>query len=88
MAIRPFPDERVIRVKETVPLLATPGQIALRLGVPKHRIDYILRSRRYIKPRAIAGMARCFDDDAVAQIRHELNAIDARNARGVSHEDH
>lgn len=74
-------------MKVTLPRLATPGQIALLLGVPKHRVDYILRSRRYIKPRALAGIVRCFDDEAVAQIRHELKAIDARTAgKGAGHD--
>jgi DNA-binding transcriptional MerR regulator len=66
----------------SVPPLATVGEIAKLLRVPLHRIEYVLRSRPHIKPRATAGGARCFDDDAIAQIRHELHAIDARRARG------
>lgn len=68
----------------SLPRLATPAEVARVLGVPLHRVLYVLRSRPHIFPRAIAGAARCFDDNAIAQIRHELNAIAARRAdKGV-----
>ncbi len=67
------------------PQLATTGRVALILNVPKHRIEYIIRTRG-IKPRAVAGVARCFDDEAIARIRYEINLIDARRAKGVSHD--
>ena len=67
---------------ESVPKLATIGEIGKLLNVPPRRIEYVLRSRPQIQPRATAAGARCFDDDAIAQIRHELNAIDARRAEG------
>lgn len=63
---------------DSVPKLATIGEVVKLLRVPLHRINYVLRSRSHIRPRATAGSARCFDDEAIAQIRHELNAIDAR----------
>ena len=62
------------------PRLMTPAEIAKGLGIPLHRVEYILRSRPRIQPRALAGNARCFDDAAVAAVRHEVNAIDARRA--------
>ena len=65
-------------MSETVAKLATIGEIARLLNVPPQRIEYVLRSRPHIKPRAIAGIARCFNDEAIAQIRHELHAIEAR----------
>lgn len=65
---------------EHVPRLATIGALAQRFNVPLHRIEYIVRSRTYIKPQARAGGVRCFGDEAVAQIRHELRAMDARQA--------
>lgn len=65
---------------DSIPKLATVGQIADLLDAPVYRIEYILRSRRHIRPRAIAAGARCFDDHGVSLIRHELNAIDARRA--------
>ena len=66
----------------SVPQLATIGEVARLLRAPLHRIEYILRSRPHIRPRAKAGGARCFDDDAIAQIRHELSSIDARRRTG------
>ena len=66
------------------PRLRTPGVIAAELGEPLHRIVYVLRTRPHIKPAARAGRLRLFDADAVAMIRHALNAIDAR--KGPSHE--
>lgn len=64
------------------PRLATIGEVANILNAPLHRIEYIVRTRPHVKPRAIAAGARCFDDRAIALIRHELNAIDARRAGG------
>lgn len=73
-------------MKQFVPRLATIGEIARTLDVPLHRVEYVVRSRTHIRPRAVAGSARCFDDNAIAQIRHELNAIDARRGRkAVAH---
>lgn len=65
-------------MSKPVPKLATIGEVAKLLDCPLHRIEYVLRSRPHIRPRAVAGGARCFDDEAVAQIHHELHAIDAR----------
>jgi hypothetical protein len=69
-----------------VPSLLTPGRIAAELGVPIGRVVYILATRRHINPAARAGTLRLFDRQAVAQIRHELNAIEARRSGlGVGH---
>jgi hypothetical protein len=62
----------------TVPSLLTPGRIADQLGVSLQRILYVLSTRRHIAPVARAGVLRLFNQQAVAMIRHELNAIDAR----------
>ena len=64
------------------PRLVTVGVIAAELDEPVDRIDRILRTRRHIKPRAYAGNVRLFDNAAIAQVRHELNAIDARRTGG------
>lgn len=61
-----------------LPALRTPGVVARELGKPLHRVLYILKTRTHILPTATAGVLRLFDRRAVAQIRHELNAIDAR----------
>jgi len=65
-------------MRASLPKLATVGEISRLLRAPIHRIEYVLRTRPHISARAVAGRARCFDDNAIAQIRHELNAIDAR----------
>jgi hypothetical protein len=64
--------------------LITVGIIARDLGEPLHRILYVLSSRKHIRPAARAGTLRLFDRQAVAMIRHELNAIDARRCRRES----
>lgn len=61
-----------------VPSLRTPGRIAAELREPLGRVLYVLRTRPHIQPSARAGVIRLFDRRAVAQIRHELNAMDAR----------
>jgi len=72
---------------ETVPSLLTPGRIADALGVSLPRVLYILATRRHIRPAARAGTIRLFDREAVAQVRHELTAIDARKRTGVRDEE-
>jgi hypothetical protein len=69
-----------------LPRLATIGEVARELGAPVHRVAYVLRTRSDIVPRAIAGNARCFDDPAIARIRHEMAKIDARRHKGASRE--
>ncbi len=64
-----------------VPTLRSPGVVATYLGEPLHRVVYVLRTRAHIRPSALAGRLRLYDREAIALIRHELNAIDARRAR-------
>jgi len=64
------------------PTLKTPGIIARDLGVPLHRVMYILQTREHIRPAARAGRLRLFDRETIALIRHELNKIDARRNGG------
>lgn len=63
------------------PTLVTSGVIAAELGEPLHRVLHVLRTRPHIRPRARGGTLRLYDRDAVAQVRHELNAIDARRRK-------
>ena len=65
-------------MKPRPPKLVTVGVIAVELGVSVDRVRRILAARPHIKPRAYAGNTRLFDNTAIAQVRHELNAIDAR----------
>ncbi|MGZ0172944.1 MAG: hypothetical protein ACKVHE_25700 [Planctomycetales bacterium] len=62
------------------PKLRTPGVIARELNVPLHRVLHVLSSRSHIAPVATAGNLRLYDRQAVAQVRRELNSIDARRA--------
>ena len=69
-----------------VPQLRTPGIIAAELREPLHRVLRVPATRPHIRPIGRAGTLRLYDRQAVAQVRHELNAIDARRCqREVSH---
>jgi hypothetical protein len=63
------------------PKLITPGVIAAELDQPIHRVIRILATRAHIKPAARAGTIRLYTREAVAMVRHELNAIDAKRGR-------
>lgn len=72
-------------MNRTIPTLLTPGVLAAELAVPLHRVLYILRTRRHINPAARAGTLRLYHRSTLAEIRHELNAIDARRPGQVRH---
>jgi hypothetical protein len=55
------------------------GHICHRLGQPFYRIAYAIRSRR-IRPIAIAGHARLFDEDGIERIEAALQEMDAKRA--------
>ena len=65
----------------STPQLRTPGRLAAELGVPLHRVSHILATRPHIRPSARAGTLRLFASEAVAQVRHEINAQDARRSQ-------
>jgi hypothetical protein len=62
------------------PRLITPGVIAAELRVPLHRVLHVLATRQHIIPSARAGTLRLYGRKAVAMVRQELNAIDARRS--------
>lgn len=64
------------------PRLITTGVIAKAVGTTPERVARLLRSRPYIEPAAYAGHVRLFMPEVIAQVRHEVNAIDARRAAG------
>lgn len=69
------------------PALRTSGVIARELSEPLHRVLHVLATRNHIRPAARAGTLRLYDRKAVAMVRHELNAIDARRcAKGAAHD--
>ena len=51
--------------------LLTIGAIATRLGVPLHRVEYVIRSRG-IPASGRAGRLRVFAPEAITLIRHVL----------------
>ncbi len=61
--------------------LNTVGKLASDLHSSTDQIRYVLATRPHIKPVALAGCARLFDDTAKAQLRYELNKIAARKAK-------
>ena len=71
----------MMTVSSGPPKLDTTGRIAAKLGVPVHRVQYIIDTRS-IAPAAYAGRLRLFDREAVARVRYELNVIAARQANG------
>ncbi len=71
---------------DSLPRLVTVGVIASELGVSVERACRLLRARPRIRPRAYAGNVRLFDNAAIAQVRYELNLIEARReARRARH---
>jgi hypothetical protein len=60
------------------PRLITPGVIAAEVDAPLHRVLRILATRPHIRPAARAGTLRLYGREAIAHVRHELSAIDAR----------
>jgi len=74
----PFPNAKGIPMETKPPKLITVGVIAPELGIPVNRVCRILRARPHVQLRAYAGNTRLFDNAAIAQVRHELDALEAR----------
>jgi hypothetical protein len=82
-----------VRATNSTPQLITAGVIATKLSAPLHRVLHVLATRQHIRPSARAGTLRLYDYRAMAMVRHELNAMDARRCtsrsraiRGACHE--
>ena len=65
----------------STPKLITPGVIAAELREPLHRVLNVLGTRQHITPVARAGTLRLYSRRAIAQVRYELNVIDAKKCR-------
>ena len=65
---------------KAVPSLLTAGRIALAAGASLPQVLYVLRTRQHIQPVARAGILRLYDRNALAAVRHEINAIAARRS--------
>lgn len=76
---------RTRNVNDPIPKLRTPGVLAADLGVPLHRVQYVLRTRGHIRPAASAGRLRLYGRDALDLLRQELARIDSRGKKEVSH---
>jgi len=65
-----------------VPSLLTVGEIAHRLGVPVHRIEYLVRTRDQLRPLGRAGNALVYTESDLQFIAGELRRIDEEKAEG------
>lgn len=67
------------------PMPLTTGQIAERLKMPVHRVEYIIESRN-IEPTNRVGNIRVFDEAAVKLIEKAAAKIaaDAARAKGAA----
>lgn len=63
-----------------IPRARTVSVLAESLGASVSQVQYILRTRRHIQPLGKAGAAYIYPERAEAQIRYELNRIEARRA--------
>jgi DNA-binding transcriptional MerR regulator len=61
----------------------TVGEIARRLSVPIHKVEYVIRARGIV-PVAWAGNARVFGEADVQRIASELRRIE--DEREVGHD--
>jgi DNA-binding transcriptional MerR regulator len=63
----------MMQQRENVP---TVGEIARRLDVPIHKVEYLIRARE-IQPKGWAGNARVFSETDVDRIAGELQQFSA-----------
>jgi hypothetical protein len=70
-----------VETTTSTPQLITPGVIAAELRVPLHRVLHVLATRRHIRPAARAGTLRLYNRQGVAQVRYEINLIEARRCQ-------
>ena len=68
------------RTKKPTPALMTVGEIANRLGVPLHRVEYAVLAHD-ISPVGRAGNARVFDDSALKRIKAALGSKESGAAQ-------
>ena len=63
------------------PALWTVTRIASRLGIPRHRVEYVIETRG-ITPIGSAGAARVYDSADVDRIGHEIRLIEGERPAG------
>jgi len=69
-----------VTMPTAAPSMPTIGEIARRLAVPTHRVEYVIRAR-HIVPCGWAGNARVFDQEAIESITAELERIETLRSR-------
>jgi len=74
------PASGVVEVATPPEVLRTTGTIAQKLSVPRHRVEYVVRTRG-IAHCAVAGRTRVYDEQAVSQIHLEIICMRARRFR-------
>lgn len=67
--------------RTVTPTLWTVARIAEHLGVPRHRVEYVIDTRG-IRPIGTAGIARVFDGSDVTLIASALARIEAEREGG------
>lgn len=65
--------------------LLTAGEIARRLGVPLHRVKYVVDTRRLV-PESWAGRHKVFSEAQCERIRAELARIERERMAGGFHD--
>ena len=55
--------------------IASLGEIAERLNVPIHRVEYVIRSRQ-IKPALVVGGRHIYSEAQIQRISSEIRRID------------
>jgi hypothetical protein len=70
-----------------IPVLFTVGEIARRLGVELHRVEYVLRTRD-IWPCSRAGNALVYTREDLDRVGSEIKRIDLEHAaqRAAAHD--
>lgn len=64
--------------------IASLGEIARRLDVPLHRVEYVVRSQK-LEPLIVAGGRNFYSEATVQHIKHEPHRIEKK--RGASDEN-
>jgi hypothetical protein len=60
------------------PELNTLGKVARCIQVPVYRVQDVQRRRLHLRPAAIAGRLRLFDDETIELIAKDLRTIDSK----------